>query len=432
MKPLTPLNHKIIGSTYRGDTRKSGNSGPRIVSCNSCNLLSKSLLAVIIIIFLFHAAFVFAGDLPPTQVEKTQKIDLLMESAISRGLIAGGVVLIGDRKGVLFEQAYGRTSPGPNTPLMEIGTIFDIASLTKVVATAPAILKLAEEGKLSLVDPVVRWFPEFAGKGKDDLLVLNLLTHTSGFDDFPLAPHNPLQNAVERAAAQKLTGEIGSRFRYADINFILLGEMVRRITGVTLDRYAAASFFTAMGMQDTSFNPDEEKVRRCSATVGTDNALLVGHVQDPMARQLGGIAGHAGVFSTARDLAKFCRMILSEGEFDGIRILSERAVRQMTAPYFSRGGNVIRGLGWEITSPYSAPKGTGFSEESFGHTGYSGSSLWLDPTTDIFVILLTSRLNYKNSKEFRQLRSELSTLSSEIFPGVVARRELAGYNRPDR
>jgi CubicO group peptidase (beta-lactamase class C family) len=385
-----------------------------------------------ILILLFFSAGTIAADNPTLSVERGVKIDLLMESAISRGLIAGGVVLIGDRKGILFERAYGRTSPGTNTPLMGIDTIFDIASLTKVVATAPAILKLAEEGKLSLVDPVVRWFPEFAGKGKDDLLVLNLLTHTSGFDDFPLATHNPLQSAVERAAAQKLTGGIGSRFRYADINFILLGEMVRRITGVTLDRYATASFFTAMGMQDTSFNPDEEKVRRCSATIGTDNALLVGHVQDPMARQLGGIAGHAGVFSTARDLAKFCRMILSEGEFDGIRILSERAVRQMTAPYFSRGGNVIRGLGWDITSPYSAPKGSGFSEESFGHTGYSGSSLWLDPTTDIFVILLTSRLNYKNSKEFRQLRSELSNLSAEIFPGVVARRELAGYNWPDR
>ena len=385
-----------------------------------------------ILILLFFSAGTIAADIPTLSGERGVKIDLLMESAISRGLIAGGVVLIGDRKGILFERAYGRTSPGPNTPLMGIDTIFDIASLTKVVATAPAILKLAEEGKLSLVDPVFRWFPEFAGKGKDDLLVLNLLTHTSGFDDFPLAPHNPLQSAVERAAAQKLTGGIGSRFRYADINFILLGEMIRRITGVTLDRYARASFFTAMGMQDTSFNPDKEKVRRCSATIGTDNALLLGHVQDPVACQLGGIAGHSGVFSTARDLAKFCRMILSEGEFDGIRILSERAVRQMTAPYFSRGGNVIRGLGWDITSPYSAPKGTGFSEESFGHTGYSGSSLWLDPTTDIFVILLTSRLNYKNSKEFRQLRSELSTLSAEIFPGVVARRELAGYNWPDR
>jgi CubicO group peptidase (beta-lactamase class C family) len=386
----------------------------------------------IIVMLILLPAGAIAADIPGQSGEQGAKIDLLMENAISRGLIAGGVVLVGDRKGILFERAYGRTAPGADTLPMGIDTIFDIASLTKVVATAPAILKLAEEGKLSLVDPVVKWFPEFAGKGKDDLLVLNLLTHTSGFDDFPFAPHNPLQSAVERAAAQKLSGELGSRFRYADINFILLGEMVRRISGIGLDRYAAASFFTPMGMQDTSFNPDKEKVQRCSATIGTDNALHVGHVQDPVARQLGGIAGHAGVFSTARDLARFCRMILNEGDFAGMRILSERAVRQMTAPYFSRGGHVIRGLGWDIASPYSAPKGNGFSEESFGHTGYSGSSLWLDPTSDIFVILLTSRLNYRNNKEFRQLRSELSTLSAEIFPGAVVSKELTGNNSLDR
>jgi len=396
-------------------------------------VLTMALLKCLpIVILLLFPVGTIAADIPSPPGERGARIDLLMESVISRGLIAGGVVLVGDRKGVLFERAYGRTSTGPSTPLMGIDTIFDIASLTKVVATAPAILKLAEEGKLSLVDPVVKWFPEFVGKGKDDILVLNLLTHTSGFDDFPLAPHNPLQSAVERAAAQKLNGEIGSRFRYADINFILLGEMVRRITGTALDRYASTSFFNAMGMQDTFFNPEKDKVQRCSATIGTDNALLVGQVQDPVARQLGGVAGHAGVFSTARDLARFCRMILNEGEFEGIRILSERAVRQMTAPYFSRGGNVIRGLGWDISSPYSAPKGDGFSEVSFGHTGYSGSSLWLDPTADIFVILLTSRLNYKDYKEFRQLRKELSTLSAEIFSSAAARRELAGFDRQDR
>jgi CubicO group peptidase (beta-lactamase class C family) len=326
---------------------------------------------------------------------------------------------------VLFERAYGRTAAFANAPHMDVDTIFDIASLTKVVATAPAILKLAEEGKLSLVDPVVKWLPEFAGKGKDDLLVMNLLTHTSGLDDFSLAQYKPIQSAVERAAAQKLNGEIGSRFRYADINFILLGEMIRRISGAGLDHYSAASFFTPMGMGDTSFNPDKEKVQRCSATISFDNTLLLGHVQDPLARQLGGVAGHSGVFSTAPDLAKFCRMILNEGEFHGIRILSERAVRQMTAPYFSRGGNVIRGLGWDIASPYSAPKGSGFSEVSFGHTGYSGSSIWLDPAADIFVVLLTSRLDYKKTREFRQLRGDLSTLSVEIFPLSVVRKEFA-------
>jgi CubicO group peptidase (beta-lactamase class C family) len=402
---------------------KSSSSESGIDSRILCDRLRR-FAGAIIWILLLSLTSAFADDPPPQRDEATNRIDILLENAISRGLIAGGVVLVGNGEGVLFERAYGRTCAGPDAPLTDIDTIFDIASLTKVVATAPAILKLAEEGKLSLVDPVTRWFPEFSGKGKEGLLVMNLLTHTSGLDDFSLSPRNPLQSAVERAAQQKLKGEIGSRFRYADINFILLGEMVRRITGIPLDRYAASYFFTPLGMTDTTFNPDSGRFLRCSATIGPDNCQLTGQVQDPLARQLGGVAGHSGVFSTARDLARFCSMILNEGEFEGTRILSRRAVRQMTAPYFSRGGNVIRGLGWDIASPFSAPRGNGFSEVSFGHTGYSGSSIWIDPTADIFVVLLTSRLDYRNTREFRQLRGELSSLCAGIFPGSAAKREV--------
>jgi len=394
-----------------------------------------SLLAAAIAFLAFFRVAAFAdAPFPASQEsgEQTAKIDLLLGSAISHGLIAGGVVLVGNRQGVLFERAYGRSSVEPGAPATEIDTIFDIASLTKVIATAPAILKLAEERKISLVDQVVKWFPEFAGKGKDDLLVLNLLTHTSGLDDFPFAADNPLHSAVEGAAGQKLKGEIGSRFKYADINFILLGEMVRRVTGTGLDHYAAASFFAPLGMQDTAFNPGPEKSLRFSATVGADKSIRLGQVQDPEARQLGGIAGHAGVFSTARDLARFCCMFLNEGEYGGRRILSQRAVQQMTAPYFSRGGNVIRGLGWDISSPFSSPKGNVFSEFSFGHTGYSGSSIWIDPAADIFVVLLTTRLDYKNTREFSQLRSDLSTLSAGLFSTVTDKTKLAHYNGPVR
>src|SRR6266581_3555939 len=170
----------------------------------------------IIGILLLSCSAAFA-DSPPTEPapgDRTAKIDRLLEGAISRGLIAGGVVLVGDRQGVLLVRPYGKMSTEPDARPMKIDTIFDLASLTKVVATAPAILKLAEEGRLSLVDPVVKWFPEFAGKGKDDLLVANLLTHTSGLDDFALATGAPLQSAINGAAAQKSKGEIWSRFRY--------------------------------------------------------------------------------------------------------------------------------------------------------------------------------------------------------------------------
>lgn len=372
----------------------------------------------IIAILLLCCPAAFAAPLSPASPvpgERTARIDRLLESAISRGLIAGGVVLIGDGTGVLFERSYGRRSAEPEAGPMTPDTIFDLASLTKVLATAPAILKLAEEGRLSLVDPVVRWFPEFGGKGKDDLLVANLLTHTSGLDDFPLAAEAPVQSAVNGAAVQKLKGELWSRFRYADVNFILLGELVRRVTGVGLDRYAADLFFTPLGMKETGFNPDKEKAERCSATVGEGKTFFRGVPQDPEARRMGGVAGHAGLFGTARDLARFCRMLLAEGTFEGTPVLSGRAVRQMTAPYFSRGGEVVRGLGWDIASPFSSPKGTGFSEMSFGHTGYSGSSLWIDPAADTFVVLLTARLEYRKTREFAQLRSDLSSLAAQLF-----------------
>jgi CubicO group peptidase (beta-lactamase class C family) len=338
-----------------------------------------------------------------------------MQDAITHGLIAGGVVLVGNSSGTLLEKSYGRVGPGDAAGLVAPDTVFDIASLTKVLATAPAVMKLAEAGELSLVDPVVRWFPEFTGKGKDDLLVMHLLTHTSGFDDIGVTTSNPLQSIIDGAASQRLKGEPGSRFRYADINFILLGELVRRVSGITLDRYAEHFFYAPLGMTDTGFNPSERIVARCAATLNSDNVPTCGTVQDYNARLLGGVAGHAGVFSSARDLARYCMMMLHGGELAGHRVLSQRAVSQMTAPYFSRGGKVVRGLGWDIASPYSSPRGNGFSEISFGHTGYSGSSIWIDPENDLFVVLLTARLEYRHVSEFSRLRGELSTAVATLF-----------------
>jgi CubicO group peptidase (beta-lactamase class C family) len=372
----------------------------------------------------FLCALLLAVALPCFGAD-TARIDALLADAIGRNLIAGGVVLVGSRDQVLFERAYGRVSGLPEARAMTTDTLFDIASLTKVIATTPAVLKLAEERRLSLLDPVVKWFPEFAGRGKDAILVLNLLTHTSGLDDIPLSSASPLPSAIEGAAAQKLKGEVGSRFKYADLNFILLAELTRRATGAGLDLYSRASFYRPLGMADTSFNPQDKA--RCSATLCEDR-LLTGEVQDYLSRQLGGVAGHAGLFSTARDLSRFCRMMLAGGTLDGKRVLAQRSVDQMTAPYFSRGGDVVRGLGWDIASPYSSPRGLGFSQVSFGHTGYSGSSIWIDPVSDTFVILLTARLDYKKVHEFSRFRGELSTLASQLFALPVELREMARFN----
>ena len=387
---------------------------------------------ILLIVILLMPCPVIAADplqsqpQPKTiqQLSPVERIDGLVESAIRKGLITGGVVHVGSRGGTLFEKVYGRIAPESTARPITPDTVFDLASLTKVLATTPAIMKLAEEGKLSLVDPLRRWFPEMEGKGKDELLLLNLLTHTSGLDDFSFDPAAPLQSAVGGAAGQKLKGDIGSRFHYADINFILLAEVVKRVSGEPLDVYAAKKFYASLGMKDTGFHLPVEKFGRIAPTFADGGSALVGLPQDYPARQLGGVAGHAGLFSTAGDLALFCRMILADGELGGKRVLEARTVRQMTAPYFSRGGRVIRGLGWDIASPFSTPRGGLFSRASFGHTGYSGTSIWIDADAGIFVILLTSRLEYRKKSEFSQFRGDLSTLAAEAYGRPVSLSEL--------
>lgn len=346
---------------------------------------------------------------------RTANIDFMVENAISRNLISGGVVVIGNHEGIVYSAVKGRIAPGVDAPKLSLNTVFDVASLTKVVATTPAVMKLLDEGRINLMDPVTRWFPEFEGTGREDITILNLLTHSSGLDDMSLSPDEPFKSAIRKATAQKNWYEPGNRFRYADINFILLGELVRRVSGKDLAAFCRDELFRPMAAYSTMFLPPAELYGRIAPTLGGNSTFTAGIVQDYNARRLGGIAGHAGLFSSAFDLSRFAMMILGDGSIDGRRVLSERVVGQMTAPYFYSNGRVMRGLGWDIHSPYSAPRGNYFSHMSFGHTGYSGTSIWIDPARDLFVVLLTTRLNYHDVKAFRQLRSDISTLAVALF-----------------
>ncbi|MBV5339557.1 MAG: beta-lactamase family protein [Deltaproteobacteria bacterium] len=343
-----------------------------------------------------------------------------MDLAISDNLIAGGVVLIGNHAGILSSTARGRLSASPDAPPLDQQSIFDLASLTKVIATTPAVMKLLDEGRLSLQDPLARWFPEFKGSSHENVTILNLLTHTSGLTDFEMSTEEAMKTAIQKAAAEKNKLQPGNSFKYADINFILLGELVKRVSGKTLDVYCREELFAPLLTQETMFLPTLNLVGRIAPTLGIDR----GTVQDRNARRLGSVAGHAGLFSSAEDLARFARLMLAGGTLDGVRILSEAAVKQMISPVFCRNGTVQRGLGWDINSPFSAPKGRLFSETSFGHSGYSGSSIWIDPKQDLFVILLTNRLNYRNIRMFNQLRSDISTIAVAEFRKPVADRSL--------
>ena len=350
----------------------------------------------------------------------TETIELLMDRAITQSLIAGGVVVIGNHDGILYSTAKGQISTRPGSPLLNEHTMFDLASLTKVIATTPAIMKLLDEGKVSLLDPLSRWFPEFS-ESRDDITVLNLLTHTSGLADFDVPVNHAMSGAIQKAAAQKKKPRPGTSFNYADINFILLSELVNRASGKTLDVYCREELYTPLGANATMFLPPIE----LADTIAPTQGITCGIVQDVNARRLGSVAGHAGLFSSGYDLARFARLVLGGGVIDGKRILSERVVTQMTAPYFYSNGTVVRGLGWDMESPFSAPKGTLFSEASFGHTGYSGSSIWIDPQRDLFVVLLTNRTNYRDTRSFNQLRRDISTIAAADFTASAGLQRLS-------
>lgn len=341
----------------------------------------------------------------------TANLDRLLERAMADNLIAGGVVVVGNHDGILATAARGQVSPAPGAPAITDRTVFDVASLTKVVATTPAVIKLLDEGRVSLTDPLSRWFPELAGTDKGNITVLHLMTHTSGLADVMVGQDHSIETVLRKVAAQR---SFGAGFDYADINFILLGELVHRVSGDTLDQFCRDQIYHPLGTRETAFLPSLDGGADIAPTSGTRGGV----VQDVNARRLGGVAGHAGLFSSAYDLARYARLMLGRGTLDGQRILSEEAVAQMTTPYLCSDGKVKRGLGWDMSSPFSAPKGNYFSEASFGHTGYSGSSIWIDPRQDMFVIMLTRRVDYRNVHEFNQLRRDVSTYAAADFNGL--------------
>ncbi len=373
-------------------------------------------------ILLSHSIALYAAD-GLLDAGRAVTIDVMLENAIRRGLISGGVVAVGNHTGQLYGTAQGRVYPDAG-PLLSDRTLFDTASLTKVIATAPAIMKLLEQGRISLLDPLTRWFPEFDDSDRDEITILNLLTHTSGMNDVEIAAGDPLRSLIEKAIVQNSGSLPGNRFRYADINFILLGELVKRASHEPLNRFSTENIYAPLGMAETSFLPQAE-FNVIAPTAGYDRTLTAGVVQDFNARRFGGVAGHAGLFSTASDLNRYATMILNKGKYNGVQVFTERVITQMTSPYFYSSGKVIRGLGWDINSPFSSPRGNYFSDMSFGHTGYSGSSIWIDPEQDLYVILLTVRLDYANVRQFNQLRSDISSLAVSIFSTPQIAAEIA-------
>lgn len=383
------------------------------------------------VVLLFAAALYAQTGPPPGSFSGAADVDREIEHAVHAGLIPGGVVLIGHDGHVVYQKAYGSRALIPRREPMTLDTIFDLASLTKVVATTPAIMRLFEQGQIRLNDPVTRYLPEFQD-GHSEITIRNLMTHFSGLrPDLDLKPAwTGYKTGVHRALIDKPAGPPGVRFVYSDINFILLAEIVHRLSGKMLNDYAREHVFEPLGMHDTMFLPPASLRPRIAPTeIDPETGdPLRGLVHDDTARYMGGVTGNAGVFSTAADLSKFAQMMLDAGEGNGARLFSAATVHKFTSPQSPADQPILRGLGWDIDSPYSSNRGELFPIGSYGHTGYTGTSLWIDPFSRSYVILLTNAVHPHRGHSVVALRSRIATIAAASFGITAPAVKLTGYN----
>jgi uncharacterized protein YbbC (DUF1343 family) len=374
---------------------------------------------------------VLCGDAPPRaqapqsaaafDAARLARIADVVNEAIAAKQAPGAVVMAGRGSQVGYRQAFGNRAVEPGVEPMTLDTIFDLASVTKVVATTTSVMILVEEGRVRLNDRVAAFIPGFERYGKGEITVRHLLTHVSGLrPDLDMAlEFASYEEAIARAIEEIPTSAPGERLVYSDINFFLLGEIVHKASGKTLDEFCRTRIFEPLGMRETMFKPPASLVPRIAPTEKCTQygwpcdqpggAMLRGVVHDPTARRMMGVAGHAGLFSTAADLSIFCRMLLNGGSHNGVRILSPMTVAKMTSPVPLPGGQA-RGLGWDMDSSYSSNRGELLPLGSFGHTGFTGTSLWIDPLTKAWVVFLSNRVHPDGKGDVTPLRARVATI----------------------
>ena len=339
-------------------------------------------------------------------------INRIVNQNIQRGNMAGCVVAIGDQKGNVFLRSYGDRQVEPTRQAMTNDTVFDLASLTKPIATATSIMKLVEQGKITLEDRASEYWPEFGTHGKDQISIRQLLTHQSG-----LIPDNHLRDyedgairALENICDLEPRFAPGTKFDYSDVGFIVLAEIVRRVSGQDIAVFSRENLYEPIGMSATRFRPGSELRSRAATTEKVGGQWLQGIVHDPRAARMDGIAGHAGLFSTADDLSRFARMLLADGSLNGVRVLRPETVEIMTRRQSTSSG--FRTPGWDSNSAYSSNRGDLFSDSAFGHGGFTGTSIWIDPELDLYVIFLSNRLHPDGKGSVNTVAGRIATIAA--------------------
>ncbi|HWE53426.1 MAG TPA: exo-beta-N-acetylmuramidase NamZ domain-containing protein [Bryobacteraceae bacterium] len=335
-------------------------------------------------------------------------VDAVIGQAIREKKLPGATLLVGHNGQVIYRKAYGSRALLPVREAMTMDTIFDIASLTKIVATTSALMKLVEEGKVRIADPVTAYLPEFQG-GDSPITIRDLMTHFSGLrPDLDLEPvWSGYETGIHKALVDRPVDPPETKFVYSDINYELLGEIVHRVSGLPENEYVKRILFDPLGMKDSGYLPAASLRARIAPTeMQKDGRILRGVVHDPTARYMGGVAGHAGVFSTADDMGKFCQMILDGGR----GLFSPATIGAFTQPATPPGQPILRGLGWDIQSPYSGVRGDIFPLGSFGHTGFTGTSIWIDPASRTYVVLLSNAVHPHAGKAITSLRGKVASV----------------------
>jgi CubicO group peptidase (beta-lactamase class C family) len=387
------------------------------------SLLTGSL-ALFFCSFFLNSGLTYSGS----SIQDFSSVDKLIEDGIFERAFPSAVVVIGNSKQILYQNAYGRLTYDESSKLTTLRTIYDLASVTKVIATTSAIMKLYDTGKIDLNSPVTAYIPEFSNNGKSDITVMNLLLHNSGLTAWTPFYQDPNMDSPEKVkiAVYSCTKEYetGTRTLYSDYNAFLLGEIVSRISGKSLDKFCKENIFIPLNMTDTDFLVPISEDYRIAPTENDTywrNQLLVGYVHDEFAAILEGISGNAGLFSTGPDLYKFMQMMLNKGLYSDERSMSkgngfDTLFSPLTAELFTSRATGLgylntRALGWETKpEPTKYPPGCGyrFSSNCFGHTGYTGTSVWCDKEKDLIVIFLTNRIYpTRGNEEIRNIRPKL-------------------------
>ncbi len=351
------------------------------------------------------------------------RVDRIIREAIDRKDFPGAVILVARRGKIIWRKAFGLRQWIPEPKPMYASLMFDMASITKPVATATSVMILVEQGRFRLWDKVTDFVPDFStyvdeeGEKSEEARIWHLLTHTSGLPPYTEAEEveekygNPvsLESLVEHIARLEKLNPPGDEFHYSCLGFITLSYIVKKVSGKTIAEFASENIFQPLRMHNTMYVPTKGFIDRCVPTQVYNGEPLIGIVHDPLARLQGGVSGNAGLFSTADDLAVFAQMMLNKGEYGGVRILSHLAVERMTEIY-RIADFAGRGLGWDLESDYSTNQGDLFGPHAFGHTGYTGTSLIIDPDTETVVIFLTNSVHPDDKGDIVSMRSRVANV----------------------